>query len=677
MHMIKPSSLRALLASSLLLLSMLLATLIAAPARAADEFLDPNQAFVLSVRVLDARRLELSYKVAPGYYLYRERFKFSSPDAKLGEPQIPPGKKHYDTALEQNVETYHDGVVVILPVTQAAKAFTLNAVHQGCADKGLCYPPQPRTVAVTLKAFGADADSARIVADADAAAPAGVVAPVTAPTPGGMSVASGAQSDLLKSVVMGDGVAARAQVDRAPVTGPATVLAPIVPASQPVASAPAVKDDDGQLASALRGGRLALIVPLFFVAGLLLSLTPCVLPMVPILSSIIVGQGDSVTRWRGFTLALAYALGMALLYTALGVAAGLLGEGLAAWLQKPWVLTSFAALLVLLSLSMFGLYELQLPSSLRDGLSSRGDRMRGGQYLGVFAMGGISALVVSPCVAAPLAAALLHISQTGDAVLGGLALFMLAMGMSVPLLLVGASAGALLPRAGAWMEQVKHVFGLLLIAVAIYTVQPVLPAWVAMAAWGLLLIVGGATLGAFDPVAAGPKAGIARAVKGIGLVLALLGALQFVGLLSGGRDPAQPLAHLAQARTGAGAGQAAEAGPHFDRVTSVAELDQRLQSAGRPVLLDFYADWCVSCKEMEAQTFTDPAIAAKLAKAVLLRADVTANSDDDRALLKRFHLFGPPGIILFDAQGHELEAARVVGFQDAARFGASLGAAGL
>jgi thiol:disulfide interchange protein DsbD len=642
------------------LFALLLLTL-GAPARAADEFLDPDQAFQLSVRVLDAKRLELSYKVAPGYYLYRERFKFSSPDAKLGEPQIPPGKKHYDTALEQNVETYHDGVVVVLPIASAAKAFTLNATHQGCADKGLCYPPQPRTVSVTLKAFGADADSAKVVANADEVAPTGVVAPVTTPAPGGMSVASGVQSDPLRNAILGEATASAA--------------APAAPASAGAAS----NDDDSQLASALRGGRLALIVPLFFVAGLLLSLTPCVLPMVPILSSIIVGQGESVTRWRGFTLALAYALGMALLYTALGVAAGLLGEGLAAWLQKPWVLASFAALLVLLSLSMFGLYELQLPSSLRDGLSSRGDRMRGGQYAGVFAMGGISALVVSPCVAAPLAAALLHISQTGDAVLGGLALFVLAMGMSVPLLLVGASAGALLPRAGAWMEQVKHVFGLLLIAVAIYTVQPVIAPLVAMTAWGVLLIVGGASLGAFEPVAAGKNTGIARVVKGAGLVLALLGALQFVGIASGARDPAQPLARLAQARAGAGdvAATAFDSGPHFDRVVSIADLDQRLQSAGRPVMLDFYADWCVSCKEMEAQTFVDSAVHAKLDKALLLRADVTANSDDDRALLKRFHLFGPPGLIFFDAQGHELEAARVVGFQDAPRFTTSLATAGL
>jgi len=656
-----------------LLAVVVLTAVFAGPARAAGDFLDPDQAFMLSVRVLDGRKLELDYKVAPGYYLYRERFKFASPDARLGEAQIPPGKKHYDTALEQDVETYHDGVVVILPILSAGKSFTLNATHQGCADKGLCYPPQPRTLAIALKAFGADADSVKMLADADAGSGNVAVPPVTGQAPGGMSVAPDAPADPLRSVKMGPGVGAAAQVDRAPQGAAPTILAPAPTANAAAPTTPV--DDDGRLAAALRGGRLALIVPLFFVAGLLLSLTPCVLPMVPILSSIIVGQGASVTRARGFMLALSYALGMALLYTALGVAAGLLGEGLAAWLQKPWVLASFAALLLLLSLSMFGFYELQLPSALRDRLSSRGDRLPGGQVVGVFAMGGLSALVVSPCVAAPLAAALLHISRTGDAVLGGLALFTLAMGMSVPLLLVGASAGALLPRAGAWMEQVKHVFGLLLIAVAIYTVQPVLPAVLAMACWGVLLIVGGATLGAFEPVAAGAHAGVARAVKGAGLVLTLLGVLQFVGIASGGRDPAQPLARLAHAS--AGAPTATDAGPHFDRVASVAELDQRLQAAGRPVMLDFYADWCVSCKEMETQTFPDPAVRAKLDKALLLRADVTANSDDDRALLKRFHLFGPPGIILFDAQGRELESARVVGFQDAPRFAASLAAAGL
>jgi len=602
---------------------------------AADRFLDPSEAFQLSTRALEGQRLELTFRIAPGYYLYRSRFAFASSDARIGTPEIPPGDRHYDAALAQEVETYHGSVVVILPVAAAGRSFTLTATNQGCAERGLCYPPQSRSIAVTLKAFGAEADAAHLIADPDGAA--------------------------------------------IPATGAPDAIEPPAPAASAALATDALAPDDGRLTKVLRGGNLAMIVPIFFVAGLLLSLTPCVLPMVPILSSIIVGQGETVTRWRGFTLALAYALGMALLYTALGVAAGLLGEGLAAWLQRPWVLGSFAGLLVLLSLSMFGVFELQLPSALRDRLSGQGDRMRGGRHAGVFAMGGISALVVSPCVAAPLAAALLHISQTGDAVLGGVALFALAMGMSVPLLLVGASASALLPRAGAWMERVKHVFGLLLIAVAIYTVQPVLPAIAAMACWGTLLTVGGATLGAFDPSAAGSKAGLARTFKGLGLVLALMGALQFVGIASGGRDPAQPLARITHSGAGAdGAStRGARSGPLFERVTSIADLDQRLQTAARPVLLDFYADWCVSCKEMDGQTLADPALRERLAKALLLRVDVTANLPADRALLKQFQLFGPPAMIFFDSSGREILSHRVVGFEDVARFSASLAGAGL
>ena len=667
MYMIKLSSIRAALASFVFLLTLLPFM----PARAADDFLDPDQAFQLSVRVLDAKHLELSYKVAPGYYLYRERFKFSSPDAKLGEPQIPPGKKHYDTALEQNVETYHDGVVVILPVASAGKAFTLNATHQGCADKGLCYPPQPRTVAVTLKAFGADADSARIVADADASTPpAGVVAPVSVPAPGGMSVASGALPDPLRSVVMGAGVDRSASVERPPASAaPASASASAAsPPANPGDAQQAPATLESRFLAALNGGGAMLILLLAFPIGLLLSLTPCVLPMLPILSSIIVGQGPSVTRGRGLLLATCYSLGVALVYVALGIAAALVGHGLSAFLQNPIVLISFGVLLLALSLSMFGVYELQLPSGLRDRLTTVNAGLTGGQLGGVFAMGVLSALIVSPCITAPLSGVLLFIANTGSVALGGTVLFLIAAGMSVPLLVAGASAGELLPRAGAWMERVKQLFGLLLIAVAFYIAGPALPHVVPMLAYGALLIVAATTVGAFDPLAATTNVNV-RLAKGFGLVLAAVGALLLYQVLIGG----------AATGASAGTGQSAStsAGPHFDRVASVAELDQRLQSAGRPVMLDFYADWCVSCKEMEAQTFVDPAVRAKLDKAVLLRADVTANTADDKALLQRFHLFGPPGIILFDAQGHELESARVVGFQDAPRFSASLAAAGL
>jgi thiol:disulfide interchange protein DsbD len=639
-------------------LFVLLACLLCGTAARADEFLDPDQAFQLSVRPLADKRVELSYKIAPGYYLYRDRFKFSSPDATLGEPQIPAGTKHYDTALEQTVEVYHDRVVVTLPVQSAPKAFTIAATHQGCAEKGLCYPPQPRTLNVALKAFGADADSATVAPFGD-----GTAAPVAAPAAVEMSVAPGASTSAgaLRNSVLGG-------------SAPAPAAAPLADRTPPTsATDSAPLGDDRRMTEALAGGHLLAIVSLAFVLGLGLALTPCVWPMLPILSSIIVGQGRDVTPARGFALAATYSLGMALVYTLLGVVAGKIGEGFTGYLQSPVVLVSFGVLLVVLSLSMFGFYELQLPAALRDRLNAKNESLSGGQIGGVFGMGVLSALIVSPCVSAPLVGVLIYIGQSHDAVLGGVALFTIAAGMSVPLLVIGASAGKALPRSGAWMEQVKRAFGLVLLGVALYIVQPVIPALAAMLAWGVLAIVSAASLGAFEPIATKSYVGTARTVKGLGLVLAVFGAIEFVGAASGGRDPAQPLAHLAQARGGA----VLSGEPHFDRIASVAELDQRLQAAGKPVMLDFYADWCVSCKEMETQTFVDPGVKAKLANAVLLRADVTANSADDRALLKRFGLFGPPGIIFFDAQGREVGRTRVVGYQDAPRFLQSLASAGL
>jgi thiol:disulfide interchange protein DsbD len=668
--------------SAALALLVLLATALGlvAQARADEPFLDPAQAFQLSVRALPDKRVELTYQIAPKYYLYRERFKFSSPDATLGEPQLPAGKRHYDKALEQEVETYRGQVVVVLPVLQAPRSFMIAATHQGCAEAGLCYPPQPRTIDVSLKAFGGGVDSAAVrpVAAEDAGAgpvPGTVVAlPQDKPAAGGMSVAPGAASaaDAVRSDLLGGGAASAPAAD--PVTGLPQAAASAVATPAPAPS-PAPDDDaDGGIGAALAGGHLAAIVAVALVIGLGLAATPCVWPMFPILSSVIVGQGRQVTPARGLGLAAAYALGMALVYTLLGVAAGLVGKGFTDTLQKPAVLLVFGALLVMLATSMFGLYELQLPAAIRDRLSARNDRLSGGQVGGVFGMGVLSALLVSPCVTAPLFSVLLFIAQHQAPVLGGVALFCIALGMSVPLLAIGASAGALLPRSGPWMEQVKRAFGLVLLGVALYVVRSVLPAGVVMVGWGVLAIVGGVVLGAFEPVTSTSHPGTARTVKGLGLVVVLVGALELVGAASGGTDPARPLARLAQARAG---GAAADEGPRFDRVASVAELDQRLRSAGRPVMLDFYADWCVSCKEMEQDTFTDPAVAGRLRNAVLLRADVTASTPQDLALLKRFGLFGPPGLIFFDAQGREVEGARVVGFQSPQRFARSLAAAGL
>jgi thiol:disulfide interchange protein DsbD len=298
--------------------------------------------------------------------------------------------------------------------------------------------------------------------------------------------------------------------------------------------------------------------------------------------------------------------------------------------------------------------------------------------VGVFLMGGLSALIVGPCVAAPLAGALVYISQTRDVLLGGSALFALACGMSVPLLLLGLSAGSLLPRAGMWMEGVKRFFGVLLIAVALWMVSPVLPAWVSMALWAALALGYAAHLRAFDSLPDNAP-GTRRVFKAVGLLLALLGATQIVGLLSGGRDPWQPLAHLRGAVAGAaGAAASPQAhGPTFRRVKNLAELEAAVRSAGKPAMLDFYADWCVACKEFEQFTFSDPAVQARLANVLLLQVDVTANSADDKALLKRFGLFGPPGILFFDASGQEQAERRVIGFQNVPQFLASLDAAGI
>ena len=416
------------------------------------------------------------------------------------------------------------------------------------------------------------------------------------------------------------------------------------------------------------------VVGVFFVAGLLLSLTPCVLPMLPILSSIIVGHGEKVSRGRGLGLAASYSIGMALVYTALGVAAGLAGEGLAAALQSPWVISAFAAGLVVLALSMFGVYELQLPSAVTGRLTKTSQGLPAGKVVSVFAMGGMSALIVSPCVAAPLAGALVYLSQTRNVWLGGSALFSLAAGMSVPLLLVGASAGALLPRAGPWMNEVKHLFGLMLLGVALWTVQVLLPPTLVLAVWGALLVATAVLLVSSTTHAhRGVGGGLGLLRRSMAAVVGICGLMQLVGAASGGSDPLQPLAHFKTARSDGDA----TARPIFARVRDVVELDAALRDAGRPVMLDFYADWCVSCKEMERYTFADPAVKMKLAGALLLKADVTANSADDRALLKRFQLFGPPGTIFFDAQGREIAEARLIGYQDSVQFQRTLQKAGL
>jgi thioredoxin:protein disulfide reductase len=618
----------------------------ASMAAASQDFLDPEAAFRHSVRVVDDRVLELRFDIADGYYMYREQFAFTAPSATLGEADVPTGEVKYDKTFEKDVETYRGTLLIRLPVQAApAEGFRLLVRSQGCSDQGLCYPPMEHEHEIALRAFGAVQDRAQLLRIDDRQV-------------GG---AGGVFSQGL-SALWGSRGAAPASTTATPATTDS-----LVNTASPV--------EASRIDAVLASGRWLPVVAVFFAAGVLLSLTPCVLPMLPILSSLIAGQADAqgppVTRSRGLALAASYSLGMALVYTVLGLAAGWAGEGLAATLQQPWVLSVFAALLVGLALSMFGFYELQLPRAWREHLTQASGRTRGGRLWGVFLMGGISALIVSPCVAAPLAGALVYISQSRDMALGGTALFALAAGMSVPLLLLGASAGHWLPRSGAWMEQVKHFFGVLLVAVALWMLQSVLPGTVSMLLWGALLLVSAVYLRVFDTLHTGAR-GWAKFFKGVGVVLAVLGVLQLVGAASGGRDHWQPLRHLASP----GGTQAAK-GVHFQRVGSVAELERVVAAAGRPVMLDFYADWCVSCKEMETFTFSDPRVQSALSGALLLQADVTRNSPEDRALLRRFRLFGPPGIVFFDARGRELEGVRVIGFQSAERFLQSLAAAGL
>ena len=580
------------------------------------DFLDVEQAFKLEAELKDSKTLRLGWAIAPGYKLYRDRVKVGveGAQAQLADAPLPRGEVKFDVNLNKEVETFHNRLELPVAIAKAQAPFVLTLSYQGCAEEGLCYPPVDLRYAV---------DPAK---------------------PG-----------LLTALGEDEAGPAESGAATASASGSATVTAAR-------SATVAVEQDDSSLAQqTLQSGSLWRIGGGFFIFGLLLSFTPCVLPMIPILSSIIVGEGN-VSRGRGFMLAMAYCLGMALIYSAMGVGAGLAGASMAAALQTPWVLGMFASLLVVLSLSMFDVYQLQMPSSLQSRLSNTSGSLRGGRFIGVFVMGALSAMIVGPCVAAPLAGALLYISQTGNVFTGGWALFAMAMGMSVPLLLTGVSAGSLLPRAGGWMNGVKRVFGLLLIATAIWMVSPVLPAPVLMLLVGAYAILCAVHLHVFDPAHPHTKTGVTgqRFGKTLGLVFLLLGVFELVGAVSGGGNVMQPLEHL----RGGGSSLAAQAKPagRFKRVASLQELERELASATAPVMLDFYADWCVACKEMEHLTFSDRKVAETMDKYTLLQIDVTANNDADKAMMKKFSLFGPPAIVFFDKDGKENAPARVMGY---------------
>ncbi len=551
-------------------------------------FLEPDKAFAFSAEVQGPDRIAARWQIAQGYYLYKKRLRFALKEGegvRIASVTLPPGEVKEDEFLGRT-EVYHRGLEAVIRLARekgGPAPVVLEVTYQGCAEAGLCYPPQTKAVSLVLPAQAA-------------------------------------------------------------------------PSKEP----PPIAEQD-RIARALSSGSTWLVLLSFYGFGLLLAFTPCVFPMIPILSSIIVGQGERITAPRAFALSLVYVLAMAAAYTAAGVIAGYFGQNLQAAFQNPWVLAAFSLVFVLLALSMFGFYELQLPTSLQSRLAAISGRQKGGTLIGVAVMGLLSALIVGPCVAPPLAGALIYIGQTGDAVLGGMALFALSLGMGTPLLLIGTSAGKLLPRAGPWMDAVKAVFGVLLLAVAIWLLERILPAPLTMLAWATLFITSAVYMGALEGISG--KSGWYRLWKGLGFALLSYGFLILVGVAAGSRDPWQPLRGLA-----------AQVAPEreglpFRPIKGLAGLERALAEArGRPVMLDLYADWCVSCKEMERYTFTDPRVREALGGAVLLRADVTANDSEDQALLKRFGLIGPPAILFFGPDGKERRRYRVVGYMPAERF---------
>src|ERR1700733_397804 len=606
-------------------------------AKSGDDFLPPDQAFRFGASPQGPDRVRLGWVIAPGYYLYRDRIKATGEAGRssVGPPQFPAGQIKSDEYFGKQV-VYHDALVVTLPVQRSsggALDVALNVTYQGCAEAGLCYPPITRTVAVQLP-----------------------------PTQGGGAAGGGAA---------GGGAA---------LGGAAGAGAPGL--ARPAASGTAYVSEQDRLARLLRSGSMLAVLLQFFVGGLLLAFTPCVLPMVPILSGLIVGQGKSVTTSRAFLLSLTYVLGMALTYTITGALFAAAGKQVQAVFQQPWIIMLFAALFIAMALSMFGVFTLQMPGFIQTRIAQLSNRQQGGSFGGVAVMGMLSALIVTTCVGPVLVAALIVIGQTGDVLRGAAALFAMSLGMGAPLLVVGSSAGRWMPRAGAWMDSVKRLFGALMLALAAWMLARIVPArWTlllfalpaaaaAIVLWGFVPL-GRARRAIRDrvddagnqrPPAASPALWLARSAA---VLVALYALALLVGAGRGAEDPLQPLATRS----------ALADEPEFTSIASLADLRREVQAAAavhQPVMLDFYADWCTSCKEMQRYTFNDPGVRDALKSVRLLRADVTPNSAEDQALLHAFQIYGPPTIAIYDAQGHEHQEYRVVGYMKAPEFAALL-----
>jgi thiol:disulfide interchange protein DsbD len=564
------------------------------------DFLPVDEAFQPILTVLDGNTVEVAFRVADGYYLYKDKISAAvdSQKVQLGKLELPPGEMKTDQFFGEQ-EVYHNDTFARLPLVRATPdAFTLDLElhYQGCADGGICYPPISKNMSVRLP----------------------------------QATASSA-------------LAAVAAATAAPVS------------------------EQARLAQIITGSGLGLVIATFFGLGLLLTFTPCVLPMVPIVSGIIAGEGENVSPARGFTLALSYVMGMALVYTGAGVAAAAAGVQLQAMFNQPWVLISFSGLFVILALAMFGMFDLQMPSAIQSRVAAISGGQRSGTTVGAFVMGALSSLIVTACVAPALIATLTVMAQTGDMLRGGTALFAMSLGMGAPLLLVGAAHGKFLPKAGPWMDAVKNAFGFMMLGLGIWMMSRILPGEVTLALWGVLIFMAGVYLGGLTTLTP-DSLGVRKLGKGFGLLAIIYGAVLLLGSLTGSNSMLRPLAGINLA------GQSNVAAPQhleFRRIKTVQDLDAAVAAAasdGKSAMLDFYADWCVSCIEMEKYTFTDAGVQDALSNTVLLQADVTANDDEDQALLQRFGVFGPPTIIFFGEDGVQRHGYEVVGYMKAKDF---------
>jgi thiol:disulfide interchange protein DsbD len=704
-----------------------------------DEFLKPEQAFRYAVSDTgDA--FEVDFVIEDAYYLYKNKLSFASltPGVVLGDYVLPEGSAHEDEYFGAQ-QVYRKRFFVSVPYAVTGDrpaAASLQLRLQGCADLGLCYPPQTWTANVGMLAGAAPAKlqlgGTFGSAQADFRPVDEVFVPVVSALNGNTlevvirvlpgyylyrdKITAATRSDRVQlgqlemppgekkfdewfgeMVVYHADVVAALPLARAtpeamdleldvsyqgcadgglcypPVTKtlqvslPAAMAVTALQAPRPDARDSAPVSEQARMAQIITDSGMAAVIAMFFGFGLLLAFTPCVLPMVPILSGIIAGDGDNVSPMRGFSLALSYVMGMALVYTAAGVAAAAVGVQLQAIFNQPWVLIVFSGVFVVLAVSMFGAFDLQMPSAIQSRLASASGKQKSGTYIGAFVMGALSSLIVTACVAPPLVATLTVIGQSGDMLRGGSALFALSLGMGAPLLLVGASAGKLLPQAGPWMVAIKNAFGFMMLGLAIWMLSRILPDSVTLALWAVLIFMAGVFLGGLSTL--DPRATAAQKLgKGFGLLAMIYAAALLFGSLAGGHSLLQPLAGLSAGTTSAQSGERELA---FRRIKSVDDLDSAIASAvasGKSAMLDFYADWCVSCIEMEQYTFTDPQVQAALANTLLLQADVTANDDQDQALLQRFGVFGPPTIIFFGADGLQKHGYEVVGYMKAASF---------